>query len=193
MFEPFQAGSRFRIVPPGTTPARGRIDLTMARGAFGSGEHETTLSCLELLEELPSLPSARVLDFGSGTGILSLAALKLGAAAAICVDISSQAVANCRHNCALNSCAEQVNHLCGSLADLEASGFDLVLANIYGDLLLRFASDLAGRVRAGGWLLLSGILWEDNYAVRQTYESAGCQVRRNRMLDDYSTILLQRC
>jgi ribosomal protein L11 methyltransferase len=192
MYQPFLIGNRFRVVPPGTPARPGRLDLIMERGAFGSGEHETTHSCLELLEDLPAVQQADLLDLGSGTGILSVAALRLGAASATCVDISPAAVENCRHNCLLNGCADQVSHVTGSLDDLPAQNFDLALANIYGDLLLQFAGELTARVRPGGWLLLSGIPWEDNFAVRQAYEAAGCQVRRNRMLEDYSTILLQR-
>jgi len=192
MYQPFLIGNRFRVVPPGTPPLPERLDLIMERGAFGSGEHETTHSCLELLETLPAVQHANLLDLGSGTGILSIAALKLGANAATCVDISPEAVENCRHNCDLNGCADQVTHVPGSLAELEARTFDLVLANIYGDLLLQFASDLVPRVRPGGFLMLSGILWEDNFAVRQAYTDLGCEVQRNRMLEEFSTLLLQK-
>jgi ribosomal protein L11 methyltransferase len=192
MYDPFLIGRQFRIVPPATPAAPDRIDLIMERGAFGSGEHETTISCLELLESLTAVPNARIFDLGSGTGILSIAALKLGAASAVCADISPEAVRNCRHNCRLNGVERQVSHVHGSLADLEQSGFDLVLANIYGDLLLDFSAVLASRVRPGGWLLLSGILWEYNFDVRQAYAKAGCRLLRNLMLDEFSTLLLQK-
>jgi ribosomal protein L11 methyltransferase len=86
VFSPFEIGARFRIVPPRASLAeRSRIDLVMAAGAFGSGEHETTRSCLEILQSLADLENARVLDLGSGTGILSIAAIKLGARKALCV------------------------------------------------------------------------------------------------------------
>lgn len=191
-YAPVFIGEHFRIVPPGTPPHSERLDLVMQRGAFGSGEHETTASCLEWLAELPAVVDANLLDLGSGTGILALAALRLGAASAVCVDTSAQAVATCRHNCALNGFGERVIQVNGSLADLELTGFDLAFANIYGDLLRQFAADLARRVRPGGWLILSGILWEDNYAVRQAYQEVGCRIERNRMLADYSSLLLQK-
>jgi len=192
MYAPFHIGGRFRIIPPRPPAGPNRIDLIMDRGAFGSGEHETTVSCLELLEKLPAVRGANVFDLGSGTGILSIAALKLGAATAICADISPEAVRNCRHNSRLNGVDERVTHLTGSLAELAADDFDLLLANIYGDLLLGFAAQIVPRVRPGGWLILSGILWEDNFSVRQAYEKAGCRVIRNRMLDEFSTLLLQK-
>jgi ribosomal protein L11 methyltransferase len=192
MYGPFLVGSQFRIVPPATPAVPDRLDLVMERGAFGSGEHETTISCLELLEDLAAVRGAHVLDLGSGTGILSIAALKLGAASAVCVDISPEAVRNCRFNSRLNGLDRQITHVNGSLDDLAGSGFDLVLANIYGDLLLDFAADLSRRVRPGGWLLLSGILWEYNFDVRQAYTKAGCRILRNLMLEEFSSLLLQK-
>ena len=192
MYTPFTIGTRFRILPPTAPPSTdGRIDLVMARGAFGSGEHETTASCIEALEKLP-LAGARLLDLGSGTGILAIAALKLGAAHALCIDISPEAVAAARHNCALNGISEEIEHFNGVLADAPSNAYDLVLANIYGDLLLDLAGDLVSRPRPGGLLLLSGMLWEYNFEVRQTYQRLGCTLLENRMLEEFSTVLLRK-
>jgi len=194
MYQPFAIGSRFRIVPPDTPPAtNGRIDLVIAKGAFGSGEHETTASCLEALEELPEVDGASVLDLGSGTGILALAALKLGASRALCIDISPDAVKTCRRNGELNGLAGRLRHHTGSLDSLPAQEtFDLVLANIYGDLLVDLADDLVARVAPGGLMLLSGMLWEYNYEVRKLYEERDCAVVKNRMLEEFSTVLLRK-
>lgn len=193
MYSPFEIGNRFRILPP-EAPASGdgRIDLIMARGAFGSGEHETTANCLTILEELPEVQGARVFDLGSGTGILAIAALKLGAAAALCIDINPQAVETARKNCGLNDVAERAQHHVGVLEDAPPGEFDLVLANIYGDLLLDLAPALTPRARPGGLLLLSGMLWEYNFEVRQTYERLGCTVVRNYMLEEFSSVLLRK-
>lgn len=193
MYAPFEIGTRFRIVPPGAPPSTdGRIDLIMARGAFGSGEHETTASCLAALEKLPQVAGARLLDLGSGTGILAIAALKLGAKHALCVDISPEAVAAARHNCALNGITEGIDHFTGVLDDAPVGVYDLVLANIYGDLLLDLAAGLVARPRPGGLLLLSGMLWEYNFEVRQTYQRLGCTLLENRMLEEFSTVLLSK-
>ncbi|WP_305041052.1 50S ribosomal protein L11 methyltransferase [Geoalkalibacter sp.] len=189
----FTIGERFRILAPeDQAPRDERINLIIAKGAFGSGEHETSACCLEMLEELPQVQNARVLDLGSGTGILALAALKLGAASAVCIDINPAAVRTCERNCALNGLSDRVRNIAGSLDSLDAGGFDLVLANIYGDLLLDFASGLVERTRPGGMLLLSGILWAYNFDVRTCYERLGCQVVKNRMLQEFSTVLLQK-
>jgi ribosomal protein L11 methyltransferase len=192
-FTPFEVGERFRISPPGT-PASGdgRIDLLMAPGAFGSGEHETSASCLELLAALPGPEGARVLDLGSGTGILAIAVLKLGARSALCVDIDPAAVSACELNCQLNGVGDRVEHVCGTIDQVAEEQFELVLANIYGDILLQVAELLVARARTGGTLLLSGILHEDNFEVGRRYQELGCTVLRNRMLEDFTTVLLRR-
>jgi len=192
-FTPFEVGERFRISPPGTPKSRdARIDLVMAPGAFGSGEHETSASCLELLEELPDPGGARVLDLGSGTGILAIAALELGARSALCVDVDPVAVRTCQRNCELNGVADRVAHLCGTIDEVAAEQFEVVLANIYGDILLRVAEALVARTRPGGALLLSGILHEDDFEVRKRYQELGCAVLRNRPLEEFTTVLLRR-
>ena len=191
-FTPFEIGDRFRISPPGAPPSRdARIDLVMAPGAFGSGEHETSASCLELLEDLPDPEGARVLDLGSGTGILAIAALGLGARSALCVDVDPAAVRTCQLNCELNGVADRVEHLCGSIDEVAAEPFEWVLANIYGDILLRVAEALVARTRPGGALLLSGILHQDDFEVRKRYQELGCAVLRMRALEEFTTVLLR--
>jgi ribosomal protein L11 methyltransferase len=192
-FTPFEVGERFRIVPCGTAPrGDGRIDLVMAAGAFGSGEHETTASCLRLLETLPEVSGAEVLDLGSGTGILALAALKLGARSALCVDTDPAAVRTAQLNCELNGVSSQVEHFCGTVDQLAADSFDLILANLWGDVLLAAADVLASKSRPTAPLLLSGILHEDNFDVCRRYEKLGCMVASNRMLEEFTTVLLRR-
>ncbi len=192
-FTPFDIGSRFRILPVGLPASQdGRIDLVMAAGAFGSGEHETTASCLEIIETMPQLEGARVLDLGSGTGILAIAALKLGAKSALCLDIDPGAIETCQVNAAINDVADRVDHFCGTLDQCPETDFDLVLANIYGDILLLVADDLVAKAAPGTPLLLSGILWEYNFDVRNRYERLGCSIIKNRMLEEFSTVLLQK-
>lgn len=193
MFNPFTIGSQFRITPAGTSVSSdGRIDLLMQLGAFGSGEHETTESCLEILEELPQVKAAHVLDLGSGTGILAIAALKLGAEDAVCIDIEAGAVETAKINCRLNQVDSQTTHITGTLEAVTDYNFDLILANIYGDILLDLVEGLTARLKPGGTLLLSGILWEYNFDVRQAYGKRGCEVVQNRMLDEFSTILMRK-
>lgn len=190
-FAPIEIGTRLIVLPPDTPAPAGKLILRLERGAFGSGEHETTRSCLELLLE-QQIHAADVLDLGSGTGILALASLLCGARHGWCVDIDPAAVACCRRNSQLNGLKNQVTLHCGPLAQLARADFDFVFANIYGDILLDIAVDLAGRVRRGGRLLLSGILWEYNYDIRQRYGRLGFKLLKNRMLDEFSTMLLEK-
>lgn len=190
-YQPFALGSRFCILPPDLTPPPGdHINLTMERGAFGSGEHETTRSCLELLESFSFTGNEKILDLGSGTGILSIAALLLGAGNAWCVDIEETAVQSCAQNCRLNGVNEQVVHVCGTLEVLQEGDFDLILANIYGDILLDVAEGLVNKAKPGAKLLLSGILWEYNFDVRKKFQQLGCNLIKNRMLEEFSTLLM---
>jgi len=193
MYQPFNIGSNFRIAPPDhPASSDGRIDLVMQRGAFGSGEHETTVSCLEALESFPQISGAKVLDLGSGTGVLAIASLKLGAAHTVCVDIEPSAVETAQINFQLNELDGQATHITGTLDAVTEGGFDLILANIYGDILLELVDPLSAKLKPGGTLLLSGILWEYNFDVRQAYKKRGCEVVRNRMLDEFSTILFRK-
>ena len=145
-----------------------------------------------MLEQLPTMSGVRLLDLGSGTGILAIAALKLGAAHAVCLDIDARAVETANDNCLLNGLAGRVTHVTGTLEAVTAGDFDLILANIYGDILLELACPLTRKLRTGGRLLLSGILWEYNYDVRLAYQNQGCRVVKNRLLEEFSSILLEK-
>lgn len=191
-FTPFPIGQGFNIVPESDTVAADeRINIIMSAGAFGSGEHETSASCVEELERLAPLNGKDVLDLGSGTGILAIAALKLGAESALCVDIEPRAVKTCAYNCTLNQVMGRVHHCCGTAEDIGEQRFDLIVANIYGDILITIADELLKHARPGAPILLSGILYEYNFDVRQRYERLGCRVIKNRMLSEFSTVLLQ--
>jgi ribosomal protein L11 methyltransferase len=192
-FTPFNIGKQFCILPENYTKDKdNRINIIMAAGAFGSGEHETTACCLEILENLAEVRGARILDLGSGTGILSIAALKLGAHSALCVDNDPAAVATCKHNCELNQVETQVEHICNTLDAVQEDNFDLILANIYGDILLDVAQDLISKAAPNAPLLLSGILYEYNFDIRQSYQRLGCKVISNTMLEEFSTVLLRK-
>lgn len=192
-YHPFDIGKRFTIAPPDILlPESDRIQLLMDRGAFGSGEHETTQSCLEILEILPAGENPKILDLGSGTAILTIATLLLNPGRAWCVDIDAVAVISGQRNCRLNGVDDDITHVCGTLEQLEENNFSLILANIYGDILLDVAEDLVAKAKPGALLLLSGILWEYNFDVRQKYQKLGCKLIKNRLLDEFSTILLQK-
>lgn len=193
IFTPFAVGG-FIIVPEGTAlPAGSGIPLVMGKkGAFGSGEHETTASCLEELERLPDLAGARVLDLGSGTGILAVAALRLGATSAVAVDIDPAAAVSCAANVRLNGMEGRIHTVCGELASVGGVQFDILLANIYADIHLALADEMTASVRPGGTLLLSGIPLQDKFDVQRRFERLGCRLVDLRILEDYTTLLMRR-
>ena len=192
-YQPFNIGEHFTITPPNALLTdKMRIPIIMDRGAFGSGEHETTQGCLEFLESITTDENWKILDLGSGTAILTIAALKLNLGHAWCVDIEADAVASGKRNCQRNNVDKQITHQCGTLDDLPEKGFNLILANIYGDILLDVATDLVAKATPGAMLLLSGILWEYNFDIRQRYQQLGCKLIKNQLLDEFSTILLQK-
>ena len=98
----------------------------------------------------------------------------------------------CRLNCELNGVSDRVEHACGTIEQVAEDQFELVLANIYGDILLRVAELLVARARPGAALLLSGILHEDNFEVCRRYQEVGCAELRNRALEEFTTVLLRR-
>jgi ribosomal protein L11 methyltransferase len=167
--------------------------------AFGTGLHPTTRLCLAALESLADasdglgdapefagsrgLDGARVLDVGCGSGILSIAAARLGARAVVAIDVDPIAVEATRANARRNRLAGQIDTRQGSLPS-GAGPFDLVLANLIASLLVQLAASLAEELRPGGTLLASGIFIDRESAVVEAFEAAGLAcVARSQEVD----------
>ena len=193
IFKPFHLGG-FTIIPEGfPLPDNCGIPLVLGRkGAFGSGEHETTASCLNILEKLPAVNGAKVFDLGSGTGILAIAALKLGAAQAVAVDIEWPAALSCLQNSVLNGTESACHVVCGELGSITAAEFDLVIANIYADILMPLADRLVELTSPGGYILLSGIPLQDKFDIWRRYTNLGCQEVDAFIGEEFVTYLLQK-
>lgn len=155
--------------------------------AFGTGTHPTTAMCLEALAEL-DLAGRSVLDFGCGSGILAIAALKLGAIRALCVDIDPQALLATRTNAAANGVAER---LATADAAFDSGGFDVVLANILAAPLIDNSARLTAACRPGGTLLLSGILETQEQRVIEAYQPGFAMVKAVRR-EDWSCLQARR-
>jgi ribosomal protein L11 methyltransferase len=156
-FDPIPISARLWIVPSWHEPQDidDRINLVLDPGlAFGTGSHPTTALCLRWLSEFP-LKGQSVLDYGCGSGILGIAALKLGASEAIGVDIDPQAVDSTAYNASNNG----VEMPCG-LPDFPMAKrqFPVVVANILSNPLKVLAPSLCNHVESGGQLVLSGVL-----------------------------------
>lgn len=153
-FEPIRISRRLWVVPSWhSAPDPEAIQLVLDPGrAFGTGSHPTTRACLRWLDER-MFPGARVLDYGCGSGILTLAAVKLGASEAVGVDIDSQALAAARENAACNRAPARFVDAHAPLA----FSADLVVANILANPLAVLAPLLARHCRAGGRIALAGL------------------------------------
>lgn len=193
IFTTFSIGL-FTIIPAGDpTPNPCGLPIVLGKkGAFGSGEHETTASCLELMPAIPGIAGSRALDLGSGTGILALAAARLGAADVLAVDLEEDATISCQENVVLNGLESQITTVCGELSAVGERSFDLILANIYADILLPLADQLVGMTSPGGHLLLSGIPLQDKFDIVQRYTRLGCSVVDSRIGEEFVTYLLQK-
>lgn len=156
-FEPIRVSERLWIVPSWhAAPDPDALVLVLDPGmAFGTGSHPTTRLCLEWIERTVA-PGVSVLDYGCGSGILAIAAAKLGAGEVLGVDIDPQAVTAARNNADINAVSAR---FADSAAPLEGS-FDMVVANILANPLKALAPAICSHVRPGGALALSGILVE---------------------------------
>jgi len=138
---------------------------------FGTGHHETTRLCLEALQDV-DLTNVFVLDVGTGSGILAMAADLLGAARALGIDNDPDAIHSARENLALNPRACRTSFALADLMTAALPPADLVTANLTGAQLVRAAGALSGAVRPGGTLILSGILAGERDAVRRAFGAA---------------------
>jgi len=170
-FRPMRFGERLWICPGGMTPppeaTPAPVIVWLDPGlAFGTGTHATTALCLTWLDGA-ALAGARVLDVGCGSGILAVAALRLGAAHAHGLDIDPQALTATADNAARNEVTARL-----SIAAADAprdAGYDAVLANILAEPLIALAAKIASACRAGGTIVLSGLLTAQTDAVTAAY------------------------
>jgi ribosomal protein L11 methyltransferase len=181
-FVPLQASPRFVVAPPWETPEipPGQHLLVIEPAmAFGTAQHETTALCLVAVDEAyrtttPEPGPRRVLDVGSGTGILGLAAAMLGAERVLGVDVDSAAVLAARDNVRLNPTLAERDIAFSDTPVGEVAGvFDLVVANILTPTLLMLAPEICSRVAPGGALHLSGILADQSPDIVAAFVAEG--------------------
>jgi ribosomal protein L11 methyltransferase len=160
-FAPFPLGRRFVIAPPWETPAAdGREILTIEPGrAFGTGQHGSTAGCLLLLETIAAAnPPTRALDLGTGSGILAIAAARLGVGEIQAIDSDPDAIASATANVQRNRLGGRVHCTVADAATVEAPPFPLVLANLLAAAHRALAARYAALVAPGGVLVLGGLL-----------------------------------
>ena len=189
-FPVLRVGRRIVVRPTWRRHRREPDDVVLALDpgmAFGTGLHPTTRLCLAAIERLADdgvVTNARVLDVGCGSGILAIAALKLGAKSALGVDTDPIAIEATIANARRNALARRLEARTGSLPSGDA-GFDVVLANLIAGVLVPLAPRLRDELRPGGTLLASGIFVDRESEVRLAFEGAALEVRRRTAEGDW--------
>ena len=200
-YHPTHLGKRLVVCPSWEeyTPAPEELVMTLDPGmAFGSGTHHTTRLCCTLMETLP-IENKRVLDMGTGSGILSIGALMLGAREAVGVDIDPVAVRTAAENAAQNGFDEQrFTALAADLIhqplpeEITRGGFDLVLANIVADVIIALAPAIRHHLREGGHLVASGIISPRCEEVLAALHENGFTLIEKREQEGWCALILQK-
>lgn len=191
-FRPIHLG-KIVVVPEWieyTPQADEKIVLLDSNMAFGTGEHETTSSCVELMQDYLDKDSICI-DVGCGSGILGISALKLGAKKAYLTDIDEIAVTSSLHNAALNGVAENAVVAHSNLLDDTDIQGDIVLANITGEILVLLAPSMPKNLKKSGVLILSGIIESRLQMVKEAYEKVGLEVIREQRKGEWFALVLK--
>jgi ribosomal protein L11 methyltransferase len=204
-YRPISLGERLLILPSWLeNPAPERIAIRLDPGmAFGTGTHPSTQLCLEIIEayylsesEPPGDSQAAVMiDLGCGTGILAIAALKLGGELALGVDVDPQAIESAQANAAANEAADRLILGAGSLEEIRNGDYPfrqapLVVANILAPVIVRLLNQGLGELLTpGGRLVLAGILEEQADEVARALENNGLQTVESRQIEDWVALV----
>ncbi|MBF0342522.1 MAG: 50S ribosomal protein L11 methyltransferase [Magnetococcales bacterium] len=191
-YRPVSVGERLWIVPTWLEApvGDGRMVLRMdPEMAFGSGAHATTRGCLELLERCAGeAPLGRVLDLGTGSGVLAIWAAMLGADEVVATDLDPVAVETAGRNARLNGVGERLVLL--ESATVPPGSFATVVANILAGVLLDLAPLLTKALSSGGRLMLSGILREQAREVQLAFEGEGLRLEQTLFLEEWAVLSL---
>jgi ribosomal protein L11 methyltransferase len=199
-FQPLRVGRRLMVVPAWLNPPLRPDDLPIRVDpgmAFGTGTHATTQLCLAALEDYLT-PGWPVLDLGTGSGILSIAAARLQSGPIVALDIDPEAVRVARENIAVNGVADRIRVEQGSLAEVLAGqfgsvAFPLVVANILASALVKmFGQGLARTLTPDGLIVLSGILASQADEVRAAFEAAGLTRVAQTQSGEWVALVAQR-
>ncbi len=158
--------------------------------AFGTGEHETTAMCVELMQEYLK-EGDTVLDVGCGSGILGISAAKLGARLCYLTDIDPIAVASSKHNAAKNGVGEKVVVAESNLVDDTSMKADVILANITAEILVFLAPAVPAHLKEGGTVVLSGILPDRMDKVKAAFSAAGLRPLREERRGEWCALVLK--
>ena len=193
-FRPLHIGARVVVVPAWIdyTQEADEVIVTLdSNMAFGTGEHETTSLCLEALQEVIQEGDV-VIDVGCGSGILGIAAAKLGAKVCYLTDIDPVAVESARHNALINGVSQKCIVAHSDLLADTALQADVVLANITAEILVRLAPSIPKNLKEGGTLILSGIIADRLPAVKEAFAAQGLTLLRERGRGEWYALVCKR-
>lgn len=194
-FRPLPVGRRLTIAPPWSLPPPdSRLVLVIEPGrAFGTGHHGTTAGCLEAIEAIVEreMPEAAI-DVGTGSGILAIAAARLGVPRVLAVDEDPDAVAAALANAARNRVCDRVRCVLGEASAIDVEPLPLVIANLLSAAHHRLAHHYGRLVSPGGHLVLGGILDAEAGGVADAVARAGFRSEATRSLEGWTTIELRR-
>lgn len=159
--------------------------------SFGTGEHQTTKLVIKLIEKYIR-PGIKVLDLGSGTAILAIAAIKLGAINAVAIDNDELCFENGNENCRLNNVEDKIDLRVGELKDLEENDFDLILANIQKNVLINIAEDIKRKLKNSGYIILSGLYVGDKDDIVKTYSKNNFKLIEGDIMDEWIALVFKR-
>ncbi len=196
---PVRVTERIILSPPGQAAPAGPGDIVVvvaAGAAFGIGRHPTTRLALRGIEQalrqaMRTEPGSRVLDIGTGTGVLVMAAVKLGIEKGVGIDIDPCAVAEARHNLRLNDVADRILVSDRNVDDI-APGFDLVAANLRVPTLARLSEKIHALTLAGGAVVMSGLRAAERFDLLAVTTPLGFELVWEDAEDDWAGIVLRR-
>ena len=195
-YHPVKISERFTIVPTWeiyNPVSSDELIIELDPGmAFGTGTHPTTVMCIQALERSVQ-PGDRVIDVGTGSGVLSIAAAMLGAEDVRAFDLDEVAVTSARLNIKLNKVNDKVTTKQNNLLDgVEENSADVVVANILAEVILRFTEDVARVVKPGGTFIASGIIQQKKDMVKEALVSSGFEITETILMEDWVAIIAKR-
>ena len=187
-YKPIPIGEKLIVVPQWEeNPEKERIPLILDPGLiFGTGSHATTRMCLEVLQRI-DLEGKRILDLGCGSGILGIGAMLLGAKECTALDIDEKAPDVVRSNAALNGV--KIDAYSGDVINSRYSGYDVVIANIFVDVIKQITGNIPGFLNPGGLFLCSGIIDGREGEVTEAIKNSGLSIVEHLTQEEWHTYL----
>lgn len=158
--------------------------------SFGTGEHSTTKLSLQALEKYIK-PDYKVLDIGTGTGILAIASIKLGASYALGIDNDEWSIENSMENIKRNNVEDKIEIELNEISNIDKNKFDLIIANIQKNILMEIANEIKRKCKENGFIILSGLLKDDQNDIQSKYENIGFEFIEQKSLEEWIVMIFQ--